>query len=61
MRFRFADGTAHVVGGVELPRSDNFLEKHLLKIGFGVMFAIFIGVQILRSRRRAGHPPEEPA
>jgi len=48
----YADGTRVTVANVEVPRAETLGEKHTLKIGFGVMFALFLGAQAIRHRKR---------
>ncbi|MCP4250590.1 MAG: hypothetical protein GY778_26405 [bacterium] len=63
VHIRFADGTDTVLLGIELPQPESAAEKQVWIIGLATMFAVFIGVQIIRHRRRnrAAEPaPAEP-
>jgi hypothetical protein len=55
---RFADGTETTVGGVELPTASTTSERLYALIGFALVFAIVVYVQV--RRRRRGLPAAEP-
>ncbi|HUU97787.1 MAG TPA: hypothetical protein VM487_18785 [Phycisphaerae bacterium] len=54
---RFADGTQTIVAGVELPTASTTSEQLYALIGFAMVFAIVVYVQV-RRRRRTPRAPE---
>jgi len=52
VRIGFADGTFETINGVEVPWRVPWFRRHVLLIGFGAMFAVYLLVQALRGRRR---------
>ena len=54
----FDDGSTIQIADVEIPWDYPWLEKHALLIGMGSLFAVFLIVQAIRSRRQkpAGSP-----
>lgn len=46
----FANGTTETVSNVEIPWEFSWLQRHTLLISFGAIFAVFLLVQIVRSR-----------
>lgn len=48
----FADGTKLSIPNVEIPWGISWFEKYALLIGMGTLFAMFLAVQVIRSRRK---------
>lgn len=48
----FADGTAVVVDGVEMPRPENFFEKFATPIGMALLVGIALLINKLRNRKQ---------
>lgn len=53
----FADGTTLEIADIEVPWDYPWLEKHALLIGMGTLFAIFLLVQMVRSRKPKSTAP----
>lgn len=63
VHIRFADGTDAVLAGIEVPQPESSSEMQIRIAGLTAMFAVFIGVQVIRHRRRnrAAEPaPQKP-
>ncbi len=52
VKIGFADDTVDTIAGVEVPCPVPWLQRHALLLELGAMFALFLLVQALRSRRK---------
>ncbi|MCH7812901.1 MAG: hypothetical protein IID40_02655 [Planctomycetes bacterium] len=60
---RFADGSSTVLLGIEIPQPESSTVTQVRIIGLAALFALFIGVQVIRHRRRkkaADPAPQKP-